>query len=260
MTKILYILVCAGMVWLGAPVKAADGWQDQRGSNFIIYYRDVPEDFWQTVMDEAEEEYRRISENIGIGAYRSWSWEKRASIYIYKDMDDYVKNGGQAGWSHGTALVTTKIIKTYPAAAGFFDSILPHELGHIIFHEYVGPTADIPLWFDEGVAMYQEKAKRVGAHATVRKAIEKGQFIPLTRLADMRLYVNSDQATVDLFYAESASAVNFLITQFGAEHFHQFCKELSKNTRFEDALVKIYMNIKGLDDLNGRWKKFLEEQ
>ena len=239
---------------------AEKGWQEQKGSNFIIYYRDIPEDFLETVMEEAEEEYRRISENIGIGSYRSWAWDKRASIYIYKDAEDYVKNGGQAGWSHGAALVKTKVIKTFPSASGFFDSILPHELGHIILHEFIGSQADIPLWFDEGVAMNQEKARRLGSHALVKTAIEKGQFIPLTQLTDMRLYSNSDQATVELFYAESASAVNFMMTQLGAERFHQFCRELKGNSRFEDVLVKVYMSLKGMDDLNRKWKNFLEEQ
>ena len=237
----------------------AKDWQELKGSNFIVYYREaVPEDFVRTVMDSAEDSFGQVSANLGISRYQSWASEKRASIYIYTDQNDYINNGGQAGWSHGAALISSKTIKTFPSDEGFFDALLPHELGHIILHEFVGPYANIPLWFDEGVAMYQEKAKHIGAGKIVQEALEKGQFIPLTELTDMRLYNNSDRATVDLFYAESASIVNFIITQLGESHFYKLCRELKENTRFVDALPKIYMHIDNLDDLNKKWVNYLK--
>jgi Peptidase MA superfamily len=131
---------------------------------------------------------------------------------------------------------------------------------HIILHEFVGPFAHVPVWFDEGVAMYQEKARRPGSHQVVKKAIENGQFIPLTQLTDMRLYNGTAQDTVDFFYTESASAVNFMITELGEEHFYKLCRELKDETPFEDALAKTYMRAKNLEELNKLWVKFLEEQ
>jgi len=236
---------------LAAP--SSQKWEEQKGQDFIIYYRDVPQDFVDTVMASAEEDFRSVTANLGISRYQGWSWDKRAVIYVYRDEEDYVQNAGQAGWSHGAALVQSKVIKTYPSAHGFFDSMLPHELGHIIFREFVGMYADVPLWFEEGVAMYQEKAKRFGSDRAVRQAVEKGQFIPLTALTDMRLYNDTDENTVQLFYAEAASVVYFLITELGEQHFHQFCRELKENTRFEDALQKTYLRIKSVEDLNKMW-------
>ena len=38
-----------------------------KGQDFIIYYRaDVPDDFVQTTMDTAEDELRRVTDNLGI--------------------------------------------------------------------------------------------------------------------------------------------------------------------------------------------------
>ncbi len=245
---------CAASVLADTP---PEKWQQLKGQNFIIYYRNVPQDFLDTVMRSAEEEFRNITSNLGIARYQSWSWDKRAAIYIYHDAKDYINNGGQAGWSHGAALVREKVIKTFPAANGFFDSIMPHELGHIIFREFVGFDADVPLWFEEGVAMYQEKAKRLGSDDDVREAIEKGQFITLTQLTDMRLYNDTDQDTVQLFYAEAANAVYFLITEFGEQRFYKLCRELKENTPFEEALRRVYVRLKSLDDLNKFWVKHL---
>ena len=37
-----------------------DKWQQMKGQDFIIYYRaDVPDDFVQTTMDTAEEEFKQ---------------------------------------------------------------------------------------------------------------------------------------------------------------------------------------------------------
>ncbi len=251
---VLFVFLTAD-VWSAPP---SQKWEEQKGQNFIIYYRDVPQDFVDTVMASAQEDFGTVTANLGISRYQDWSWDKRAVIYIYRDEEDYVQNGGQAGWSHGAALTGSKVIKTYPSAQGFFDSLLPHELGHIIFREFVGMSADVPLWFEEGVAMYQEKAKRFGSDRAVREAIEKGQFIPLTGLTDMRLYKDTDENAVQLFYAEAASAVYFLITEFDEQHFHRFCLELKENTRFEDALRKTYVRVKGLEDLNVLWLKHIQ--
>lgn len=235
-------------------------WEEMKGGNFIIYYRNVPLDFVNTVMEEAEEQFRTVTENLGISRYQSWSWEKRARIYIFANEEDYTKNAGQAVWSHGAAEVRSKKIMTYPSASGFFDALLPHELGHIILHEYVGHMIPIPVWFDEGVAMYQEKAKRLGAHDAVRKAIEKGEFIPLTDLANMPLYKNTEIEKVHLFYNESASVVNFMITQLGDQNFYRLCRELKNQRRFDDALSAVYPRIRDIQDLNKMWRQYLEAE
>ncbi len=260
--KYLSIMGMLLMVAVCAPAaQAKKEWVQLKGQNFIIYYREtVPENFVNTVMEESETEFKNVTANLGISRYQSWAWDKRALIYIYSDEDDYIQNGGQAGWSHGAALIETKVIKTYPSDSGFFDSILPHELGHIIFHELIGVKTDVTLWLDEGVAMYQEKAKRLGAAKQIKQAIQNGQFISLTALTDMRLYKNSDDKTVQLFYAESAGIVYFMITELGQEHFYKLCQELKEHTPLGMALPKVYMRIKDLEDLNKRWVKYLEEQ
>ena len=260
--KIMPPLLCIGMLVFINPSFAdvVEGhWQQMQGEDFIVYYRaDVPEDFVQTTMDCAEDEFKRVTDNLGMTRYEHWSLDKRASIYIYSDQEDFVKNAHQALWSHGVAFARAKVVKTFPEAQGFFDAILPHELGHIIFRELVGTTINIPLWFEEGVAVYQEKAKRLGAKKTVKEAIENGQFIPLSKLSHMRLYINSKQELVQLFYAESASLVYFMITELGEAPFFMFCHELKNNTPFDKALEKVYSRFKNLDELNQAWVDYVQ--
>ncbi len=235
------------------------GWQQTKGQDFIVYYRsDVPDDFVQTTMDTAEDELKEITDNLGITNNQYWAWDSPAKIYIYSDHKDYVRNAGQAGWSHGAAFAKARTIKTYPEVQGFFDTILPHELGHIVFRDYIGYTVGVPLWFEEGVAIYQEKAKRLGAGDDVRAAIENGQFIPLTQLTGVRLYKDSKSQVVDLFYSESASAVYYMITELGEQEFYMFCNEIKNGTPFQDALHKVYLRFETIDDLNKAWVEYLQ--
>lgn len=234
-------------------------WQEYLSRHFVIYYHQAPLDFIKTVEENAEEYYHDIASDLGFTRYDSWTWDQRAKIYIYDDADHYVQSSQQANWSHGAAFVQEKIIRTFPSAHGFFDSTLPHELGHIIFREFVGFSADVPGWFDEGVAMYQEKAKRWGTRKIVRQAMGEGRLIPLKKLSGLRLTDKTERETVDLFYAEAASIVYYLMTEFGQNRFVSFCRELKEGRPFEAALKSVYVRFDNLDKLNDTWVQYLQK-
>ncbi len=234
-------------------------WKTHQGRHFIVYYKQAPQDFVKNVEQMAESYYDEISDNFRFTRDKAWSQDERAKIYIYNDANDYVKNAKQAHWSHGAASPHDKTIRTFPAAHGFFDSTLPHELGHIIFHECVGFKSNVPNWFEEGVAMYQEKAKRWGAHHAVKKALENKSFKSLAELSSTTLYSNSDPKLVEIFYAESASVVYFMISEFGNYRFFNLCHKLEEGMPFNKALEAAYGRFKNVDELNRAWVKYLKE-
>jgi hypothetical protein len=238
---------------------ADPGWQEHRTRHFFIYYKKAPTDFIKSIEKEAEGYYEEITRNLGFTRYHGWTYDDRAKIYIYDDQEDYVNSGKQAGWSHGVANAQTKTIRTFPSAHGFFDSILPHELGHIIFREFIGFVTPLPLWLDEGVAMYQEKAKRWGADADVKKALAGGTFISLEELTRMSLYADTDKATIELYYAEAASIVAFLIRELGEYRFVRFCKNLQDGEPFLEAICKAFNRFENLKQLNDHWVRYLQQ-
>jgi hypothetical protein len=250
---VLYTLCFAAMVF------SAPEWKEHRSRHFIIYYKNAPQEFVKTVEDSAEDYYDTILYDLGFSRDSFWTWENRAQIYIYDDEKDYLTSSKQASWSRGSTLMGSKTIRAYPTAHGFFDSTLPHELGHIIFREYVGLAVDIPLWLDEGIAMYQEKAKRWGADADVKAAISDGRFIPLEDLSKMRLTKETDIGTVLLFYAEAASVVHYLISELGSFKFSNFCENLKDGIPFDQSLEKSYYRFKSVEDLNKAWLGYLKQ-
>ncbi len=257
MKKIILFLMIYAVYSLTLAFSASE-WKERRSRHFIIFYKNAPEEFVKTVEDSAEDDYDTVVQNLGFGRDSSWTWENRVQIYIYDDDKDYLASARQMPWSSASTVIGSKIIRAYPAAHGFFDSTLPHELGHIVFREYVGLASDIPLWVDEGVAMYQEKAKRWGADADVKEAIDSGRFISLTDLSTMRFTALTDRATIMLFYAEAASVIHYLIAEFGEFKFSRFCQNLKKGLPFNQALEKSYYRFKSIEDLNKAWLGYLK--
>jgi len=256
--KIISIIVFLSVL-CGTSVFAAE-WKEYKRQHFIVYYKNAPFDFVEAVAETSRQYYTEITSNLGFTRYKGWNWDERAKIYIYDNADDYVTSGKQARWSHGVASPRDKVIRTFPSAHGFFDSTLPHELGHIIFRELIGFKARIPAWFEEGVAMYQEKARRWGAHDAVRKAIADETFKPLKELTITSLRRTTNKDLIHLFYAESASVVNFLISEYGQQRFVRFCRKLKEGGPFSWALDSVYVRFKNVDDLNKAWVRYLDNE
>jgi len=257
--KILFFLIISSFLVFSTNVLAKDKWKEEKSRHFIIYYKQAPFDFIKTVKEAAENYYYEITDNLGFSRDHIWSFDDRARIYIYDSSDDYVNSARQARWSSGSTILGSKTIRTFPSAHGFFDSVLPHELGHIIFREYVGFKTKIPLWMDEGVAMYQEKAKRFGVNSEVKQALENETFIPIDKLSRMRLTRSSSREAVNLFYAEAASIVYFLISDQGSFRFTNFCRNLKQGNSFDQSMYKAYGRFKNIDDLNRAWVNYLKK-
>lgn len=237
-----------------------DKWHIAKSTHFIIYYKDVPDDFVNKILDRAEDCYNKITNDLGFTRYNFWLWENRAKIYVYDDVEEYRTKTGQPSWSSGCVSIKDKTIKTYPLASGFFDTLLPHELGHIIFREFVGfYNRNIPLWLDEGVASYQEMTKRFAAKGYVRKAIKDNKFIPLDRLSNINLTFVQDQETVTIFYSEAVNLIDYLIGQFGNSNFVNFCRALKDGKTLEQAISYTYP-FRNLVELNNAWLRYLKNE
>lgn len=257
--KLKIVMLC--FLCLGSPLRgeaASPQWKEYKQAHFIIYYQNAPKDFIKSVEDSAEDYYNDITRQLGFVRYKGWTWDERAKIYIYDDGDHFRQDATDLSWSSGVALTHRKIIRTFPSAHGFFDSTLPHEMGHLILREFLGPKAQVPVWFEEGVASYQEKARRFGADAQVREAIKDGTFIPLNELSLMRPNKRTDPKKVNLFYAEAASVVRYLITEFGRQRFTNFCRKLQTGKPFDWAFKSAYVRFKTIDKLNIEWLRHLK--
>jgi hypothetical protein len=252
-TIIFLVLLQASLIF----AKEGD-WLTAKSTHFIVYYKKVSPDFINKIVENSERYYEKIAESLGFVRYNFWLWDNRAKIYIYDDAKQYQLITGQPSWSLGAATPQEKVINTFPNAKDFFDVILPHEMGHIIFREFVGfDNMAVPLWLEEGVASFQEKDRITLANKIVRDNIGKPKFMDLEALQNFNSRAATDMELINLFYAESVSIINYLIKEFEKDHFVFFCQNLKNKKSLERALTSSYP-FNNLKELEEAWKKDLK--
>ncbi len=254
-------IICLLLCGYNNPAWSARGWQELKGEHFIVYFsRDEDTKFSQEVLDRAEVYYKRIASDLGYARYSEfWLWDKRVKIYIYPDHASFLAATAQPQWSHGMADYKNKQIISFIWSEGFLESLLPHEVAHLIFRDFVGFKGEVPLWLDEGVAQWEEEAKRQEMEFNVQQLFKKGSLLSLAdmmrlnirNVADKdKIYIRSTRTKagdggviflsgdelVTIYYLQSVSVVGFLITKYGSDEFADFCRQLRDGKTIDGAL------------------------
>lgn len=239
------------------PSAAAADWQEKKGDHFIVYYV-KDENFAGRVSHEAESYYQRVASDLGYARYSDfWQWDNRVKIYIHADQNEFRKSTGQAEWSHGMASYSKKEIHTYAASEGFLDGILPHEITHLVFRDFVGTQGEIPMWLDEGIAQWEEPEKRAMAKKISRYLVYAGKDYHIQDLTTMNVQNVQDTEKVHFFYMQAISLVDYLIGTYGSRSFTEFCRALRDGKKFDDALRTGYPgSIGSLGELDAKWRKY----
>ena len=241
------------------PLSAAE-WEEVRGEHFIVHYRD-DQAFAGRVLHQAEIYYRRIADDLGYARHSNfWRWENRAKIYIYPTEKSFQEATGQQAWSKGMADYTTRAVSGYVGSKDFLESLLPHEITHLIFRDFIGFEGEVPLWLDEGVAQWQEPKKRAIAKDVARHIIEEGKYYPMKLMSSLDIRYSTDEKNVNYFYMQSVTLVDFLIRRYGTQSFTEFCRHLRDGKTLEEALRDAYWgSIGSLEEFEAKWKKYVLE-
>ncbi len=281
-----FVLCVLASLYLSFPPAEASqrNWQELKSEHFVIYFTDNA-NFAKGVLDKSEDYYKRIAGELGYVRYSDfWTWENRARIYLYPDHRSFIKETNQPDWSQGMADYRGKKIISYTWSRGFLESLLPHEMAHLIFRDFVGFRGEIPLWLDEGIAQWAESFKRDYVKTLAKQAYKDNLILPLKEMmildvrkikADSKVYVTpvitndnvkgvmflSGDRLVNAYYLQAVSLVDFLITRFGSGGFIDFCRQLRDEKSLDEALRFAYpMHIRSLDELENEWKKYLAEE
>ncbi len=247
-------------------------WNLRKTAHFFIYYRHCPEDFLNRVEEVSEKSYYSIGDEMGFYRDEFWVWENRAKIYIFDNRKDYLSYTKMGAWSGGCAFPRRKTICTYAGSRRFLGALFTHELTHLIFREFIKHHS-VPLWLDEGVAVFMEKSNRAIYLRQAESIINSGKFIPLEKLFSLnindldrnykppseRTDVVKDYDFVHKFYLESFSLVNFLISSYGNYKFLDFCRDLRGGKSFQRSFFSEYSYFKNLADLQKRWVEFYQQ-
>src|SRR3989338_1305108 len=240
--------------------------KELKGDHFIVHYAGaLTDDEARTMLRRAEEYYNSIAEMVGYARYsKFWTWDKRVTITVYPDGPTFTQKTGQPPWSQGTVERDwtpdrNKEIITFRQQENFFDGILPHEISHLILHDFIGVNVRVPRWFDEGVAQLQEKEKRQIAKQLMMRLVSQNKQPPLNVLMTISLKGEQNQAKIKIFYTQSLSVIDFLISRYGSESLGNLCRNMRDGKSFEAALTSAYPNnFSSLADLERKWAASLK--
>lgn len=232
--------------------------KELKGDHFIVYYQGS-EAQAADVLRKAEGYYRQIADDLGYVRYGNfWQWDKRVKIYFYPGRQEFLASTNQPSWSAGRADYTAKEIFGFAGSSEFLIGVLPHEIAHLVFRDFVGFVGEIPLWLDEGVAQWVERAKRAVVRAATRDLYERKQLLTLQELTRTDIRYSGDGEKAKNFYIQAASLVEFLISHYGAARFTEFCRRLRDGRSLEEGLRLAYpAQVSGFDELEKKWLEYI---
>ena len=237
----------------------AEDWLEEKSEHFLVYYTNDPQ-FAQEVSRKAEMYYKRIASELDYQRYSDfWTWDKRVKVYIYPDRGSFLKSTDQPQWSEGMADYSSKTISSYAWSEGFLDALLPHEMAHLIFRDYVGFTGEVPLWLDEGVAQWMEPKKRELVKTAIARIAQQGKLLSVAQMMSLDIRMNEDAEFVGAYYVQAVSLVSFLVTQYGPTKFGNFCRQLRDGKTVQEALIFVYpTSIRSLEELERKWVQYIK--
>jgi hypothetical protein len=246
---------------LCSPARAAtleeSFWNVKKSTHFAVYYKATgSSDYASDVLRYAEKYYDNITEDLGFRRFDFWTWEKQCKIYLYSTAKEYHDATGQPAWSGAAAYLKERTIKTFVRREEFLETILPHEMAHLVFREFAGYETQLPLWLDEGIASLQEEKNRKSHLLIATVLVRSNVFIPLQKLTNIR---REGLVMPGVFYAEAAALIEFLLEKYGREKFVDYCRKLRDNNSWQSALKDIY-KFKDLSEMNDKWIRFLLEK
>lgn len=133
--------------------------------------------------------------------------------------------------------------------------VLTHELSHVALHRAV-QGHPVPLWFTEGLAVYQAREQNLSRIQTLWEASVAGGLLPLSSLS---LSFPTAPHQVNLAYAESADLVRHMLRDSDdQEKLANVVQRVAEGASFDRAVLAAYRL--DLPYLEREWRQSLRER
>ena len=210
----------AGKAWLGPSldhVYADDrfDWKTLDGDVVRVHWVEGDQAFGKRALKIGDDAVAAAAKLLGV------TESDPIDAFIYGDQQAFYDALGPAtrenvgGQAHPDIRTLFALITPADINASWVESVVPHELTHIVFQTAVdNPYHDPPHWLNEGLAVYLSDGYDPAWKAMVRNAVDSGTTIPLDGLA------GAFPTTADRFslaYGESVSAVDRMVRVNGRD-------------------------------------------
>ena len=225
-------------------------WRSLTEGKVTIFWYEGDESFALELMASTQQALARLAEDTGAHL------EEPAKLYIYVSAQDL--RGAMIypqEWTGGVAFTRHGIIAIgiAPGDLGWGKRAIAHELAHLVIHQMtLNPYIDLPIWLDEGLAMYAEGPLELALATYLNGAVAENSLISVRSLSSP-FSAYAEEAT--LAYAQSYSLVEFLINNYGQGKMLELLNTFRQGSSYDAALNKVYgFDMDGLDTL---WRDYV---
>ena len=230
------------VIWLDSK----HDWQKKSSDYINIHWYEGDKSFAQDLLDTAERGLDLLEDNTGLVP------DYQIHFYIYANTEDmkdailYEPNwvGGQATPAHSIVIIG---ISGQGDLEWGRDTVI-HELTHIVVgHLTFSCLGDVPTWFNEGLAVFNEGELDANSERQLQDAIDGDNLLMLRSLSGG---FSEDPAKAHLAYSQSYSVVKFMVENYGHEKINAVLVALRDGTTIDDALTEVYgFDVNGLDSV-----------
>ena len=225
-------------------------WNSIQQDDITLYWYKGDTEFADELLSAAVDGLDKLYENTGAGI------TDPVEIYIYESSSDLQSAMiFPQTWTGGVAYPSYNCIAIGIETANIDWGLrtIVHELTHLVIHRMTyNPYLDLPVWLDEGLAMYMEGPLTGVFEYYLSQAVENDTLISVRSLASP-FSAYADQSY--LSYAQSHSLVSMLIDTYGPEKMLELLTVMSWGVDYDEALEKVYgFNMDGLD---GIWRDYV---
>jgi len=225
-------------------------WQSLTEGDITIFWYHGDDEFANELMDACQEGLARLTQEFG--AYL----QRPINIYVYASSQEL--QGAMIfpqEWTGGVAFTEFGIIAIgiSPDSIDWGKEALVHELTHLVVHQLVfSPYGSLPVWLDEGLAMYNEGELSPQLRSRLEEAISEGKLLSVRSLCSP---FSADPEKAYLSYAESYSLVEYLLGNYSGDNMLDLLTLIKQGSTYDEALTEAYgFDIDGLDT---RWRESL---
>ena len=207
------------------------------------------------VSGTAEAAYTRIMTDTGLNSFMPRGLYQ---VVVYGTQDEFRKKTGQPDWSGGVAVGNA--IYTYLSPR--LESVLSHEITHLIWYEYMGHSNPDYRWVNEGLAVFQENKAQGGVGKGALFSALRGNLrsLPIPMDQMIHLVPATERAyDVSLWYAQAESMTRFMIERGGRIGYSQFLGALRYDKTLDQAVAEGFPGSwRTLEELNTDWKRSMQ--
>ncbi len=227
-------------------------WRSLTDGRLTILWHEGDESFAQELMASAQEALSRLEQDTGAHLRRA------SRIYIYAGAREL--QGAMIfpqEWSGGVAFTGfgTIAIGIEPNNLAWGKKAMTHELTHLVIDQMtLNPYSDLPVWLDEGLAMYSEGLLEPQFAGFLAKAVIEDSLFSVRSLSSP---FSAQAEKAILSYAQSYSLVEFLISTYGQGKMLELLLTFEEGSTYDDALGKVYGF--DMDELDNQWQEYIRE-